>query len=386
MVGILVLIIITVSFIMYLSGKNKIANQPQNQQESQQPPNPASGGSGSGTGSGSGSGSGNSGSGSGSSAEQSSSNAILTKITNDQAVGPSLSYDGQAIWYFTPDGHLYKENLGTGLKQEKLLPSQIAASAVIWPQAGNDFILESDSSAGKSFYYYNSSDGSFTRYPPQVKEVDFMPDGKTVAYDWSDNSGSYLSVANSDLTQHQTIVKLPDKDEVVKVSPTSANMILAYNANDAQSGKLYYIKVDAKTITAIKTGESDQAEWAPDGIHFLYYKLNAKNPSDKELWLGNIQQGTDQALGIDVPLSKAVFSGDSSDLYFAASGSSGDSIWKMDLQNLSKSLAYSSQGNPVTAENLLLSSDSGTLYFINSDGYIYSVNLSLAQRQSGASE
>lgn len=386
--GILVLIVITVSFIFYLSNKNKTLQQSQNSTNQ----TPASG-SGSNSGSnnnsagnannGSNNGSASATSDSESSNPASGSNAALIQVTNDKTVDPSISYDGKAVWYFTPDGHLYKENLSSGLKQEKILPALLQTSAVIWPASGNDLIIETSSSGAKSFNYYQSSSGNFISYPPQIKELGFMPDGRSIAYNWVDSKGSVLGISNPDLTGYQTVISLPDKDDVLKVSPTSANELFAYDPGNPQNGKLYYIQIDKKTITTIQTGESNQVLWAPDGQHFLYYKLDPQNTSDHQLWLGNAATRSGQALGIDVPLNKIAFSSDSSSIYFAlpASGS-GDSIWKMNLQDLSKTQVYDSGSKNISATDLFLAPDASSLYFLNSDGFLYGISLAAAQNSA----
>lgn len=300
------------------------------------------------------------------------------KISDSVVVSPTWAYDQKSVWYFSPDGHLYKQSIETGLKQEYLLPSNFKVDNVIWPGNGNDFIAETRNAAIKTFNYYNSKAKTYSAYPSNVRSVDFMPDGTHVAYEWIEENGKGgLSIADASLKGHQRVVDLPDADDIIKVSP-SGNKALAYKSNAPADGKVYYITLDTKKIYPIKTAASNLAVWSADGQKFIFTKLGPdNNKSSTTLWLGDSVSGVDKPLNISVPLFKLAFDSSGKNLYFAAPGSegSGETFWKMDLSSLEKRQIYA--GSPallkLDASNILVQNDGKLLLFTNTDGFLYSV-------------
>ena len=315
---------------------------------------------------------------SGSSTQVSATGAPI-KVSDGQVVSPIFSFDDKQIWYFTADGRLFKQDLGTGLKQEYLLPKQLTVSNVIWPSAGNDFIVETDSNGNKTFNYYDGKTKAYITYPPAIKEVDFLSDGAHVIYQWNNGNGTTsISTANSDLSSHVTIGTINDTDDIIKASPNS-NKAFAYKASSLSDGKLYYIDLDGKAIHTIATGAYNKAIWSPDGDHFVFTKLGANGDTKStELWLGDFT-GSDQALGIDTPVSKITFDASGQNMYYAVTGSqssTGDKLWSMSIANLAKKQFFvSGSGQSVIhVSNPLVSSDDTAFYFVNADGYLYSVS------------
>src|SRR3989344_2992282 len=75
----------------------------------------------------------------------------ISKLSDDQVVSPVVSYDGNAIWYFTEDARLFRVNTdGSGLS-EFPLPELTAGDFrnVIWPATGNDFIAVTSTNTGE---------------------------------------------------------------------------------------------------------------------------------------------------------------------------------------------------------------------------------------------
>ncbi|MBU6447598.1 hypothetical protein KGQ24_02025, partial [Patescibacteria group bacterium] len=54
-----------------------------------------------------------------------------------------------------------------------------------------------------------------------------------------------------------------------------------------------------------------------------------------------------------------------------------EEVWKINLSTMSKTKVFTPADNDpaINSSHLLISSDGATLYFLNSDGYIYSVQL-----------
>ena len=302
-------------------------------------------------------------------------NDSLRKISESVAFGPVLSYDGKSIWYFTSEGKLYKQSVSSGLKQEYALPSVLAVTNAIWPITGSDFIVESSSGGNRSFSYYDSESKQFVKYSANIKHVDFMPDGRRVAYNWVESNGkSTLSIADFNSTNFKTLVELPQSDQVVKVSPQGTRAF-TYRKSSEADGALNYVPLDNPKVIKIKTGLSNRAIWAPDGRKFLFNKLDpSKEERDAKLWIGDITNAVDKPLDLESSAEKAVFQKDGSNLFLAVPGSDGDSIWKINMETYSKTEIYrSSEKQKVIVNNMLVSEDGENLYFKNSDGFLYTL-------------
>ena len=390
--GILLLIIIVVSFIFYLLNKNKQATTVATGTSTQQPATtqttaaqttaPATTTSTSGTATGAAAGT------SSTTPATAAATAKPAKVSDTSVISPIFSYDDSAVWYFTANGHLYKQDISSGVKQEYILPSQLNVSNIIWPITGNDFIVETDTGTTKVFNYYSSKLKTYTQYPSNVREVDFMKDGVHVVYQWDNGNGtSTISTANADLSSHVMIGNINDTDDIIKASPNT-DKAFAYKNNKPTDGKIYYIDLDAKKIGQIKTAANNAAIWAPDGEHFIFDKLppTTLDPTSTELWLGNFE-GQDAALGVTTALNKITFDTAGQNIYMAipAADGSGDAFWKIAVSSPGTKhqfypVASSSGGSGssgvagVNATNLLISTDGATLLYKNSaDGYLYSI-------------
>ena len=380
------LIVVIIGFILFLTRSTNTSNTNQNNNTGANGTNNTSGNT-SGQSNNSGTSGNNNSNNSGSSNNSGNSNtsnfntsSVLTKISDDQVIAPILSFQNTEVWYFANQGQLYKLNLSSGLKQTYILPASLQIDDVIWSADGNDFIAVTKHDDGtKTFNYYNSQTKTYTAYPSNVKEVDFMPQSGEVAYVWADAASgkSQLSVANYDLSGHKFITNMPDSDDVIIVSPIG-NKLLAYKNNAAADGKLYYVALDTAKIITIKTGPFNSAIWSKDGEHFVFNKYDSANPSSAFIWLGDIVTGKDLSLGVSTKLTKIVFTSSGAKMYFAlaASDGSGDSFWSYDLKTAAKKQLYSgTTSNPINSSNLLVTDDESKLYFKNFDGYLYVINL-----------
>jgi len=296
------------------------------------------------------------------------------KLTDTAAVSPALSYDGTLLWYFTPDGHLFNVDLQTGQKKEYLLPNNYSVTKAIWPSVGNDFIVQSGSGSGRTFYYYDSQTKKFIAYPANVKAVDFMPDGLHVVYEWVDASNkATLSTANFDLTGHKTVLSLPTADDYVIKAASLRNRAFYYKDNALADGKIYYANLDSGSTFAIKTAASNQVIWSPDSTHFLYNRLDKDgNTASNQLWLGDLDSSTDTALGVDGLPAKGAFDKTGAHLVLALPGSGGnDTLMIADTKTFQANNFFTGTG--VSAADLAVANDAGTVYFKNSDGFVYSL-------------
>lgn len=297
----------------------------------------------------------------------------VTKLSDTKAVSPAFSYTGNALWYATEDGHMYTINLNSGLKKEYVLPSNLSVSKIIWPSAGDDFIIVTDTSAaGRTFNYYDSVKKTFTQYPKNIRGVDFTRDGKGVIYNWvTDKNLSGLTQANPDTSEHTALMDLPDGDYDVKISPLG-DKAFVYQYKNSKDGKLGYIDLTAKKLITIATGMDNSAIWSPDGTKFLFNKPETDGAGD-DLWLGDLSSTTgDKNLGVKAVATKAFFSADGQSIYVGVD----KSLWKISAKDQKKTKVLDSSSSvSLDPKSLLISNDGKVAYIWNSDGFLYRAEL-----------
>jgi hypothetical protein len=117
--------------------------------------------------------------------------------------------------------------------------------------------------------------------------------------------------------------------------------------------------------------------WAPDGKKFVFNKLDTNSTEkDSKLWLGDIVNASDQPLDLEGSAERAAFDGGQKSLYIATRGAKGDSLWKINLSNFEKTeLFRSNDKEKIQATELLVSEDGTQLYFKNSDGFLYGLDV-----------
>ena len=321
----------------------------------------------------------------------------LVRRTTDQVISPILSFKGNEVWYFTPDGNLEQLDLTTANLKKYVLPKALTVSSAIWPSQGSDFIITSVNPDGsKTFNYYSSTSKSFTAYPANVKEVQFMPSGNQVVYVWDNgNKTSSLSIADPSLSNHkQLLASMPEADDTLVISPLG-DRILMYDSSSPTNNKLYLMAFSDNKPHTIKTGPENAAIWSNDGQRFVFNKFNPAVTTDTTLWLGSVSGAkSDISLGITVPVSKVAFDTTGATMYYgapdsnAASGAAAsdaapnqslslaDSLWSYAVGTATKTELFSGNTYNLNVSNLLVSNDQKNLYFKNSDGYLYSAVVS----------
>jgi hypothetical protein len=302
------------------------------------------------------------------------------RVTDAPAFFPTLSYNGNDLWYFTSDGKLMKLILPTGVKQEYILPYSISPTSVYWAPRGDNFIAEIVSGSAKKVLFYNASTKSFVEYPAAIKHANFMPDGTHVAYNWVDDKGlSTISVADFDTKGFKKVADMPEGNLGLQASP-SGKGLFAYNLGNPASHTLHYIDFENNKTIPIKTSQNNMAIWSPDGKKFVFNKFdpNASGPNSV-LWLGDItgSASSDKKIALSAPVNKAVFDTTGKYLYIAVPEADGDGLWRYDVSSGEKRQLYKPNDFKIktTFSNMIPSPDGKWVYYVNADGYVYGVNV-----------
>jgi hypothetical protein len=315
----------------------------------------------------------------------------FVKLTSDQVVSPVLFYNGAGVTYFDKRGQLFQsdfqennDSLTLAQKRQLSIPQKAGITKILWPQKGDSFIAEIDSSAGKTWSLYNSQTGGYVDFPPQTTSVGWMPTGDKIMYVWLENGKATLNLSNPDTTGWKQVAEMWETDDDINVSPDGQSVV--YYRTDSQdiSNAINLTTPDGKLWKSlVKDGYNFGVLWSPDSQKFLFGKKD-RNTLQYKLWYYNVQTGEVKNLGLATTVDKAVWTNDSAAVYAAvpASGSSAsnsltsDTIVRIDTATMEKK-EFISSGLTIDGENLLLNNAETRLFFQNAqDGGLYYLDLS----------
>ncbi len=316
--------------------------------------------------------------------------ASAVRLTDEPVVSPILFYTGVGISYFATSGQLFQTDLqvtdGSALlsnKRELSIALKPNITKILWPKAGNSFLAQTGSFGKPTWSYYDSVKAMYIDIPPQVSTIDWMPGGDKIMYVWVDGSGkSNLSIANPDLSGHQTITDFYQSDNVISVSPDGRN-VLFYRLQTADNTKntINMVSSDGKTFTGIvKDGYNTGVLWSPDSSKFLFTK---RDPGTQKfaLWVADISTGEIRNLGVYTSQSKAVWSKDAQTIFVGVptTGVAAQGLTQDTIQKITVSTGQSQEYNPgvaVDVQDAFLSTDQTVMFFRNAqDNSLYYISV-----------
>lgn len=187
-------------------------------------------------------------------------------FTEDGVVSPVLAYDNLSIWYFSKQsGELLRQHLKNkeDLKSYPL-PEHKPVSFALWPTSGSEFIL----GTSDGLFLYHSETEQLLPYPKQIKYIDWIVGGQRIAYVWADNRGSFLSVAEADNRNHETIAALPKPDFKVSVTPNGRSFVVY---SSAEPRPIYFVTQGLGVLEPItERTQVLRGKVSPDGRLFAY--------------------------------------------------------------------------------------------------------------------
>lgn len=311
------------------------------------------------------------------------------QLVSDQVISPVLFFQGDGVSYFTPDGNLVLHDVqrsGDQLlavnRRTLSIPAKPGISKVLWPDAGNDFIVEFNLNGKRNWSYFNSQTQSFTDLPDKITSLTWLPGGQQIAYIWLDGGTSTFNISKPDNTNYQTLTDLYENNNEFAVSPDGKNVLYYQRENVSATNQIVLMSADGKNFKAlVKDGYNFGVSWSPNSQGFVFGK---RNPSTLiyDLYFGDIITGQTQSLGVATTIEKIVWDTDGYNLYAAVPqrgtidrGLTEDTIYKINTTTLQKK--EFNPALPVDARNLFLTNTGDRLLFKNlQDGGLYYMDVS----------
>lgn len=305
-----------------------------------------------------------------------------TKLSDEAMLSPALFYQGNGIAYFTPDGRLFQATFqqNSGVQEltdfrELAVPAKASISKVIWPENGNNYLVELVTGQGKRWAVYVSSKGEYVDVPPQVVAIDWLPDGEQLVYFWTEPDGSAtMNVSPADMSTWDAIVDLWEPDNTMSIAPDGKTILYWRDITNGASNPINMVTADGKLFrSVVKDGFNFNVAWGPDSRQFAFNKLvNGRT----ELWIGNMFTGQVLSTGLETSVEKTVWSLDGKTLLAAVPGSSGyDELYKVDVASAVSNI-FPILGGIGSAQDMFLSLDGTRLYYLDSaNGGLYYVDI-----------
>lgn len=305
------------------------------------------------------------------------------KLTEVETLGPVLFYQGNGIAFLNAKGQLFQadlqENNGTakiGNLQELVIPQRSNITKVLWPNSGNNFMIERTEIGEKRYSVYVSDKGEYVDLPKQVISAVWMPGGQQILYVWAESDGkSTLNIANADNTGWVTVTDFWEPDNAVSVSPDGRSVAFYQSGNQTETNKLNLVTIDGKVFkSAVKDGLNYGALWSPDSRFLAFAKLIAGRAL---LHYVNLNNGDVKSTDLELSsLDQIVWSADSKWIYGGSLGSSGQTeLYKLDVAT-GEAKGY--DVGQVDIREPFLNSTGTILFFRNAsdDNKLYYVGLS----------
>lgn len=295
----------------------------------------------------------------------------IKKFIEDTPISATASFNGEAIWYFTEEGRLFRQSLADSSKDEYSLPPVKGLLRVAWPSSGNDFISVVATSTGEIKKYYNSNLKRYIDLPLGVRSFAWMPDGKRIVYIFEDSAGKQLlSVSDADGSGFRNIATLTKPGLMVKVSSNGQDAILI----PSDGGMIFKINLENAILEPlIEEGKNTAAFWLPDGNRFIFNQVLVGNDYPRVL-MYNITTRKIVDLGVMATTDRMAYDKEGKSLFVAVpkKGSGGDAFVKINLDTFAQE-TYFEPTVKIKVKDVIPAS--GTLYFMNTaDSKMYFID------------
>lgn len=321
-----------------------------------------------------------------------------TKVYKKLEAGmfPNVRKDGTLVYYDSAQGRFYRRNPDGTIT---LLSSQrfYSVSNITWSTDASKAVLEYPD--GSNIVYDFDKNKQYT-LPREMQDFDFSNNDQMIASEviGEREESNWIVTSNPDGSNIQFIERIGDQENNVdiNISPNSQVVALYRQNVSANNQEVLFIGRQGENFKSLTTnGLGFEGQWTPDGQNLLYNTFSAGNGFRPTLSIvsasGNNIGTNNINLGLQTWSDKCTTSSNSSFAYCAVpqdlpfgSGwypelaqNSPDTFYKIDLNSGQVTLLAEPVGSQpyYSASSVFLSSDEKTLYFQDSSGSVYGINL-----------
>ncbi|MBL8031183.1 MAG: PD40 domain-containing protein [Candidatus Doudnabacteria bacterium] len=306
----------------------------------------------------------------------------VLKVTDDEVISPVLFYQGNGIAYFNSQGQLFQADLDSTSGQIKLtnkrelaVPAKGGVSKVIWPAAGNNYLVQTQNNFGQNVWsVYASDKGAYIDLPGQITAVNWMPDGEQLLYFWLEDGKTNLNISPVDLSTWQTITDIWENDNDLSISPDGKTILFWRKGNSGSSNAINLMTPDGKLFrSVVKEGFNQGGVWSPDSKKFAF---NRKGPNGQlQLWVGNLFTGEVQNMSVETAVSEIMWSQDSKTLYVPSAANGVAQLVRIDVPTAASQVI--SMDTAASPTELFMTASGKEIFFKDKQGSgLYYVDIS----------
>ncbi len=265
---------------------------------------------------------------------------------------------------------------------------------VVWAPNQDKAILEYPDDS-KTVYNFNT--GQQVSLPKHWQDFDFSTTGDQIVAKslGLDPENRWLIVASADGTQAKKIEPLGENEDIVTVSWSPNNQVIATYVKgiDFDRQDLFFVGLNNENFKkTIIEGRGFQGLWSPQGDRMMYSVYNSNNGLRPELWVVDAQGDSignnRRRLQIQTWADKCVFGNnltlycgvpetleEGSGLFPQLANSTTDRLYRIDLKTGSQEMIAQPDGD-YAINQLLVSPDQSALYFTDAKtGQIFKIKL-----------
>jgi hypothetical protein len=316
----------------------------------------------------------------------------FVRLNDEVIVSPALLYNGSGITYFDTIGQVYVEDFldeggAVSLDRKRKLDYPVKANieSVTWPLSGPNYITRVRGEDRLSFSVFDVSKKEYADLAPQVKSVDFMPEGDKLLYVWEENGKSTLNISDLDGSNWKEISEMWENGNAISISPDGTN-ILYYQTNnkDSADNAINVTTPDGKVWQSlVKEGYNFGTLWSPDGKKFLFARKD-KASQEYQLWYYDLLNREAKNLELYTTTGKAVWDSNSRYVYAAVPRTgnleenqlSKDVFYRLDLETEGFDKRDYEPAAEIDGRDLSVNGNGTKLFFKNAqDGKLYYLDL-----------
>lgn len=314
-------------------------------------------------------------------------------ITSAPAYYPSLTSDGQVIYYDAKDGKFYRVN---GAGQIEVYNDKVFynVSNAVWSKNHNLAVLEYPD--GSNIIYDFRNNKQYT-LPQHWQEFSFAPDGEQIVFKSMalDPENRFLAIARFDSSQVKILEDIGGSEDKFQINFSPNGQIVGdfKEGKDLDRSEIYFIGQNKENFKSmIVEGRDFQGVWSPDSSRMIYSVYNSQNGYLPELWIsdasGDNIGNNRQNIYLNTWADKCSFAGDSvvycavpqtlpqgSGLVREAAADIADNIYEINLNTGAKRMIAAPSGNHNISEIIAIPGASYLMFSDAKSKIIYRLNL-----------
>lgn len=299
-------------------------------------------------------------------------------LVSEETISPILSFSGDSLWYFTPDGMLWQQDIYQDSRQQYFLFNESGSQSIdgleeaFWQPNGSDFIVQQNVLGEDNYQVYEANELRLIDYPAQLTKPIFTADGTKIVYDWVNGDGTHqLKVSDENSENFRTVTDLFRPDYQIVASPIKQEVALFVDSQ-IEPSKIFLVDLESGEFTDIgEAAAYEGVKFSPDGTKLLAARRD-ETAGALDLVMFNLSTGQTLSLGIEGSAAQAAWSQDSEGIFVVTRFG----VLEYDTRDNFFDIIFDFEGGQFVPQEVLLHPDEQVVLFVDGPtGFIYRVDL-----------